>query len=112
MTRLSWIILLSELADAAFLSPSVSRPPQTFRRKIATTAAPSPTALSKTTPTPGVFHQNQVADISLPGASGTWMSIPCDASGVVNENPDNMTQRYDAAGVRGQSSPGYPHLYR
>lgn len=27
------------------------------------------------------------------------MSIPCDASGVVNENPENMTQRYDAAGV-------------
>lgn len=37
------------------------------------------------------------------------MSIPCDASGVVNENPENMTQRYDAAGVPRMSLLEYPH---
>jgi hypothetical protein len=106
MTRLIWILLLCDAANAAVVgalsSTTEDAPTRTMAQEKRENVATTTTApRSPVTDTSNIGNLIQQRAISLPGASGTWMSIPCDATGVVDENPVNMTKRYVAAGVPG-----------
>lgn len=106
MARLLWALLLCGVVNAAVIgNPSriiVNSPTKTLihgKRDDAATVTAFPMSQPEQPAKIGNLIQKRA--ISLPNASGTWMSIPCDATGVVDENPANMTQRYVDAGVPG-----------